>query len=92
MENINDKKSLVHHLLKKISLKETVNQNIINDEKKLNLINVNMGNFCGNQCLTSFNATSLTPQEELCLTSCSKSYYDSVEKGQVDLIQSSFKF
>lgn len=94
VDQINDKQGLINHILKRISTKSERNKEYLQDLKNFNKINVNMTNFCGSECLKDFGTSSLSVNEEKCLIQCSRNYYDSLEKGdinQASLVSNSFK-
>lgn len=90
-----DRKSLLNFLVNRVSQRAKENKSDVELFKEINRINVHMGNVCASKCLNDFRTTSLSPSEEMCLTECSRKYFDLLEKGEKpyeNVLIQSFKF
>ena len=80
LEKITDKNGLITFINKRITEKHSQSKQI-EEEKNINRIYVTMSNLCGNKCLSNFKSSTLSVNEEICLTECSRKYYDTLSSG-----------
>ena len=85
IDEIKNKHSLYEYLNKRVSTNQQYQKELVQKHKQLDTVNTIMGNFCGTKCLNNFGENSLTPQEDLSLSQCAKNFYDSLEKGEINL-------
>lgn len=95
LENVTDKNSLFLYLQRRLVQKQAKADEYVRNQQSLNEMLVNVGNICGTKCLVDFNTQSLSSQEEMCMSSCSQSYFDAMEKGEAafsKVVHQNFKF
>ena len=83
MSGITDRNSLVNYLYRRLQTKDADLAEMNNKVKNLNQVNVSAATFCASKCLNNFGEQGLNPKEESCLTSCSKSFYEGLETGEI---------
>ena len=85
IEEINNKHKLYEYLTKRVSTNQQYQKELVQKHKQLDTANAFIGNFCATNCLNNFGQTSLTPEEDLCLSECAMKYYDALESGKQNI-------